>query len=196
MTYSTPWFLLYKSHLWYLHHTSARTWATWSPSLSCNSVTEWMDATFDRSLSRHNKFFCDTMIWILQKETSTHDIQTWLQKWHTSSILYHVLYILIFWFVLTKPIQISTLYHTFSISLFDFSDKGILSTAFSALAQSIWRNDVGLTAAILAADIKICFEESYYIPGTSWNPNDPFFGSKRPYLEGLTFKNRGQFGSR
>ena len=30
----------------------------------------------------------------------------------------------------------------------------------------------------------------------TWNPNDPWFGWKRPCFEGLTFKSRGHWGSR
>ena len=30
----------------------------------------------------------------------------------------------------------------------------------------------------------------------TWNLNDPWFDWKRPCLEGFTFKNRGQLGSR
>ena len=35
-----------------------------------------------------------------------------------------------------------------------------------------------------------------YIYIYTWNPNDHCFGSKRPCLEGLTFKNRVQLGSK
>ena len=36
----------------------------------------------------------------------------------------------------------------------------------------------------------------YHIYIYTWNPNDPCFGWKRPCFGGLTFKNRGQLGSR
>ena len=53
----------------------------------------------------------------------------------------------------------------------------------------------GLTMSPPARHDEGCSDVCVDTPYT-WNPNDPCFGWKRPCFGGLTFKNKGHWGSR
>ena len=92
-------------------------------------------------------------------------------------------------FVSKKTNNTGNLYRNIFSHLTGFNGSFLSSRYASIIFVPTWKS-------LKPDSVKGSWNKSLLSPLYTWNPNDPCFGWKGPCFGGLTFKNRGHWGSR